>query len=804
MMNRLHRFQPVGRGGFTPWLIAAVGVLATLFLTYFSASGLTYKNIETDYQKTYSHYAPAGKHSDTETYAWDPSLGSTDVERLTANLSKRHANCDDCHDPHSATRASSPLGSYFGAGTQANVSGVRPVYGLTAGTVPQFAFEASVVKEYELCFKCHSSYAFNYDLYQATYGHPMAFNWTKRRYWQPGDPGTDDIINETDTAKEFNPNNVSYHPVLKQGPIPGNKTLTWANGIYFDETFVPGMGAGSYIKCSDCHTSDTNNAKGPHGSNQRYILAARAPTQEPTITRSITLGAIRPTNGGGRSAAAMVWYIRTTELLCYKCHSVDYYGPGKGHPSHGKHSTNCTWHRPIALDEVGCATCKATPIHGSVATPYLMIFNNGSWCYNCHPFRAGARGSDYMGGEPSCPRFYSVASDGTTVEETRVHFQSSRLKAGAEYDVPLPTPDMPNLKGLGNIPAYRYYNRDDDYVLFKKGTPVIDAKANTYSVTFNQPSSGDRPDGQPVGEVGYEDQISLWTVDHAKDSQVYVSVEGNVTAVKPTDVVTPKTATDNLGNDVTDVIARRTLSTEDRSGWFTGTVGYGNTIDEIYKSGNSFVMDFGDLSSAKTVKLLWGVNEEKGGKLPIYVQTKNAKGQWVTRGSARHSEDRFGYLDLTGLFPKGTRHFQVKIIPTLNSIDYMAIATKDSPVKVNKLPIKQATYTKYQGETTDVTALLNARDNQYVTYDYRDTSNLLFTIPAKDKTLTRRDFLFAPVGYYETGGDINPKATLDPMTAEKAQDFATVTPAGGYANHYNIGLIDPGAWNETWDSRLVK
>lgn len=818
--------------------IIIAGVAATLALLVSTAVyAIEYQNIFTDYAKTFSHYSAPGKHSDTESYKYDKT------KSLQGNVDQRHANCNDCHDPHSATRSPSPLGSYFGAGTQANVSGVKVT--LWAGRTKDingnsiwtdtdlngnvyddnnFAFVSSVVKEYELCFKCHTRYAFEYTAYRtasnaAGGNHGLTFDWTTRGYLGLGDVPDPTHINveETDLATEFNPNNMSYHPVIEKGKTLGTTELVWAEDpnnpsvvVNFNQTFTPGVDADSRIKCTDCHASDSTTVKGPHGSNQKYILKRRAPTEEPTITRLSYNVGYRYSMGtrGASTPYNMTWYVRTNDVLCYNCHDTKYYGPGRGHPSRGKHSTNCQWHRPIALDEVGCASCKVTPIHGAPLNRYLMKRtaardnpNDVNWCYNCHNLNPAQYGR-YIGGYAnSCPRFYSVDKSGAEQEETRVHFQSAVIKQGSEYFVPLPTPDMPNLKGLGNLPQYRYYNRDDDYILFKYGTPSV-TKDNQYKIRFDQPSTGDRPDGEPVAEVGHEDSVSLKTVDHAKDTQVYVSVDGDVVATKS--LKTAKTVTDNLGNDITGVINARTSNKDDRSGWFQGVVGYGNTIDEIYAAGNSFIMDFGDLSAAKTIKLVWGVNEEKGAKLPVLIQIKDVKGNWVTRGSARHAEDRYGYIDIKRFFPQGTKDFRVKVIPTLNSVDFMAVSIQDEPVKVTNLSLKKADYRKAGAEATaDVTAALLGTDKNYVTFDYLDTADLYFDIPAAAKVLPKRDFIFCPNGYYETGGDIPVGAVLAPMTAEKAQDFGVLTPAGNFANHYNVSLIDPGAWNEKYKANIA-
>lgn len=766
-----------------------VGVfLAAVLLTVFyfptiavAASG--FSSVLGDYQKFYSHYSPPGNHSDTESY-----------KNVPQNM--RHANCNDCHDAHSATRAPSPVGSYFGAGTQANVSGIRPLFWgrnpdgtvnfddkiVAPGDVPEFVFLTSVVKEYELCFKCHSSYSFGLT--------PPKFNWTQGRYWQTGDPAGDIVVQETDTAVEFNPNNASYLPVLARGKTPGTKKLYWAGGISYNQTFVSGFSAASLIKCSDCHGSDSSGVNGPHGSTNKFILKRKAPAEEPKVTVTTNIGARQDVSNGGveKSPYTMTWYVRTDDNICYQCHNVKYYGYGKGHPSFGPHAAACGPHYPTDLSTVGCATCKVAPIHGSPSSTYMMREN---WCLVCHNAKPGIANDPQSNPAPSCPRFYSYKDDGQEVEETRVHFQSSRIKAGEGYFVPLPTPDMPNLKGLGNVAAYRYYNREDDYILFKEGKPK--EENGFYKVRFDQPSIGDRPDGEPVGEVGYEDQILLWTVDHEPGTQVYLSVDGDAYAVK--NPISPKRAVDNNGNNILDIISDKSAD-EGSGGWLTGTIGYGNTIDEIYNKGNYFILDFGDLSKAKTIKLLWKVNELKGGKLPILVQTQDEHDKWVTRGSARTAEDRYGAMDLTSFFPAGTKNYKVKVIPTLNFVDWVAVSTKDESVKVTKIPLAKADYKKYPDTTvTDVTSTLQERDGNYLAFDYEDEAMLYFPTPPKEEKLTERSFVFAPVGYYETGGPPSQYWTINPMTAAKAQDFARLSPAGGFANHYNIKLVQPDDWN---------
>lgn len=132
----------------------------------------------------------------------------------------------------------------------------------------------------------------------------------------------------------------------------------------------------------------------------------------------------------------------------------------------------------------------------------------------------------------------------------------------------------------------------------------------------------------------------------------------------------------------------------------------------------------------------------------------------------------------------------------------MGVATEQEGYKVNKLSLSKAEYQEYSvtdtPETKDVTSTLKTMDGDYLKFDFMDTANLYFNIPKKDKKYSKRSYVFAPVGYFETGGDPHPNAFARPMTAEKAQDFATVTPKGDYINHYAITPIDIDEFNEKY------
>lgn len=194
-------------------------------------------------------------------------------------VGKRHAECTDCHNPHAAT-AASPL-----AGT----SRIQVTNGV-AGSVPGFTFvpqtNTGPVKEYELCFKCHSS-------------------WTSRPAGQ------------TDLAMVFNPANESFHPVEAAGKgTSAQLTQSLAGG-----SGLPHLTTASVISCADCHNNDAIPRTvslvsgytgalptGPHGSN----AAAGNVALSNSVLRAPYRAALKPRVGA---------YDANEFALCFICHS---------------------------------------------------------------------------------------------------------------------------------------------------------------------------------------------------------------------------------------------------------------------------------------------------------------------------------------------------------------------------------------------------------------------------------------------------------------------------------------------------
>jgi len=147
----------------------------------------------------------------------------------------RHASCSDCHNAHASYPDASPPMAPQASRANAWVGRVRVING-GPGAIPAYEYLAPLVEspaplEYEICFKCHSS-------------------WTRQ---PPGQP---------DLARLLNPANPSYHPVEGPGNNPGIRP----------DAFVPGIDASRVIFCGDCHGSDDPDVRGPHGSTYPDLL----------------------------------------------------------------------------------------------------------------------------------------------------------------------------------------------------------------------------------------------------------------------------------------------------------------------------------------------------------------------------------------------------------------------------------------------------------------------------------------------------------------------------------------------------
>ena len=317
------------------------------------------------------------------------------------NNANRHVECTDCHNPHrviknrrfndspsipdaAGTRDRSPgsVPTNIASGVLRGAWGVEPVYGSTAFLDPPVSFDVKrgvppvggstdvtstyVTREYQICFKCHSEYAF-------TTPPPLGLS-TGGTF-----PGTNDMDNYTDPSMEFQAptadqgqpggNHRSWHPVMAAtGRTTGNRNANANNWLPpFNNDSLIGS---QTMYCSDCHGSATDPGTiipvggedgapwGPHGSTNDFILKGEWTFQ----------------TGMGRP-----------DDLCFKCHDYDRYATdaGTGIPSgFGNDSRDenlHAWHANEIEKDGGafrCTFCHVAVPHGWKNKAFLVNLND--------------------------------------------------------------------------------------------------------------------------------------------------------------------------------------------------------------------------------------------------------------------------------------------------------------------------------------------------------------------------------------------------------------------------------------------
>lgn len=165
----------------------------------------------------------------------------------------RHVECADCHNPHKSIPGNHIAGQNNIGGPLLGSWGVEPINSgpWTVPTLFETIDFSSILigKEYQLCFKCHSYFAF----------------------------GNNPPVGSTDIAREFNKANASYHPLEDTVRTNSYTSSSPTNGNIETMEYPWNNGRHDLMVCSDCHSSDNPaDPLGPHGSNQAYILTGSA------------------------------------------------------------------------------------------------------------------------------------------------------------------------------------------------------------------------------------------------------------------------------------------------------------------------------------------------------------------------------------------------------------------------------------------------------------------------------------------------------------------------------------------------
>ena len=208
-----------------------------------------------------------------------------------------HVECTDCHNSHRITNRQ---------GMAPNVKGNQE--GVSGMTISGAIVETAQY-EYEVCLKCHGQ-----NQYIVTT--PISRMFATQN-----------------TRMAFLPGNVSYHAVAATG------TSSWVPSL------IPPYTTSSWLFCTDCHSTDSTTgpgARGPHGSNNDYLLERRYVTMDYTP-----------------------WSVDAYSL-CYKCHNSDtlFDGSVSGFEAHAQH---------VQVQNSPCFVCHDP--HGSPSYVGLLNFD---------------------------------------------------------------------------------------------------------------------------------------------------------------------------------------------------------------------------------------------------------------------------------------------------------------------------------------------------------------------------------------------------------------------------------------------
>jgi hypothetical protein len=256
---------------------------------------------------------------------------------------------------------------------------------------------SSATREYEICAKCHSPYA---------YGDSP-----------PDVPSGDQAggaVKQTNVTADFNSNQLGYHPIFAVGknqPTGVAYTAWNANAAYtrvdntgsaatfgLSNTFTTGWFKESLLKCSDCHTSDSgSDPLGPHASGKKWVLKG-LDTSVSWVRRNATgTGWETITNAdvpSGTTAEA--------RNFCLNCHRWDVYGHKNlagdapaavlSRVKHDVTANTNTYKAPYPRSDIVCNQChggdRIGGIHGSNRRRYPFRYDpstDGSSTFSVAP-----------------------------------------------------------------------------------------------------------------------------------------------------------------------------------------------------------------------------------------------------------------------------------------------------------------------------------------------------------------------------------------------------------------------------------
>ncbi len=309
--------------------------------------GITEKNVSSasggPFAKAYRHptYTVDAKHNPVNAA---PQTNSPTENSADVGGANRHAECDDCHNPHAAKSGLHTAQSNALSSVLSGTWGLEPAAVANWTQPTGFTRLDPATKEYHICMKCHSYYG----LGSAPTGVTTII----------GPSGT----NITDQAMEYNLNNYSAHPVEV-----GSNSQT---GSYSPKPLTVNQMAAVWssvgtqtMYCSDCHGNDqptsTTIAQGPHGSNYRYMLTGTAKYWP--ANASGTLWSLNDIRGNLNN-----W---SSNLFCVNCHPLYSGGQWKNEVHQNDSHQGST---------IYCITCHVVVPHGAKRSRLIGYANEPS------------------------------------------------------------------------------------------------------------------------------------------------------------------------------------------------------------------------------------------------------------------------------------------------------------------------------------------------------------------------------------------------------------------------------------------
>jgi predicted CXXCH cytochrome family protein len=238
--------------------------------------------------------APSNDPVNRAYYQHDPAqvTGHTaDGSDALAGQLNRHAECADCHNPHNSTATAAVEGSpgWSASGRIAAASGVTTTNG-SPGSAPTYALTATTALEYQLCLKCHSGYT-----------------------QLPSNAGQPPSRYALDKGVEFNPANLSYHPVEAPGT---NDTSAMAYSLSGTSPFKQWtFTTQSTVRCVNCH-ADPRALTSPTSGGTPVAVDSSLPVHAST-NRGILVAPYQDR----QLKAATEAYDSKDFALCYLCHA---------------------------------------------------------------------------------------------------------------------------------------------------------------------------------------------------------------------------------------------------------------------------------------------------------------------------------------------------------------------------------------------------------------------------------------------------------------------------------------------------